>query len=217
MNRTLHTLFAAALAVVFAASVANANAYLTFSSTNAFSITPKVNSWDGTLEYSTDAMTWEAFTTNGAAAATNAAGDYNLYLRGTSNTVMTGDAYTSGWKIAATGTVACIGNIETLLDYETVAAGQHPAMANGCFANLFYSWTNLTAAPTLPATNLAEYCYLSMFYRCTGLTNAPALPASTLAANCYEGMFFGCTGLTYAPALHASNLAASSYLSMFNA
>ena len=217
MNRTLHTLFAAALAVVFAASVANANAYLTFSSTNAFSITPKVNSWDGTLEYSTDAMTWEAFTTNGAAAATNAAGDYNLYLRGTSNTVMTGDAYTSGWKIAATGTVACIGNIETLLDYETVAAGQHPAMANGCFANLFYSWTNLTAAPTLPATNLAEYCYLSMFYRCTGLTNAPALPASTLAANCYEGMFFGCTGLTNAPALPATNLAASCYLSMFNA
>ncbi len=217
MNRTLHTLFAAALAVVFAASVANANAYLTFSSTNAFSITPKVNSWNGTLEYSTDATTWEAFTTNGAAAATNAAGDYNLYLRGTSNTVMTGDAYTSGWKIAATGTVACIGNIETLLDYETVAAGQHPAMANGCFANLFYSWTNLTAAPTLPATNLAEYCYLSMFYRCTGLTNAPALPASTLAANCYEGMFFGCTGLTNAPALPATNLAASCYLSMFNA
>jgi len=133
------------------------SAYLTFSSADEFSIRPQTNSWNGTLECSTDAANWALFTTNGAAATTNASGEFKLYVRGTSNTVMTGDAK-PGWLLNATGPVACSGNIETLLDYATVAAGQHPAMTNGCFAHLFDGWTNLTEAPGLPATNLASSC-----------------------------------------------------------
>ena len=35
-----------------------------------------------------------------------------------------------------------------------------------------------------------------MFYGCTDLTQAPALPATTLAEGCYNDMFSGCTSIT---------------------
>ena len=60
---------------------------------------------------------------------------------------------------------------------------------------MFSVCTGLTAAPTLPATTLAESCYSYMFSGCTGLTAAPTLPATTLAEYCYSDMFSGCTGL----------------------
>ncbi len=190
-------------------------AHLTFTSDDAFSIAPKMNSWNGTLECSTDAATWALFTTNGAAAATNASGEFKLYVRGTSNTIITGSFETPGWRMDGADAIACSGNIETLLDYQTVAAGQHPLMADYCFANLFREWTNLTATPTLPATTLTEACYLYMFKNCASLTEAPELPASTLAYGCYYGMFESCAGLTQTPALSAMNLAEGCYGSMF--
>ncbi len=194
-----------------------ARSYLTFSSTNAFTIAPQTNSWDGTLECSTDGTNWVLFTTNGAAAATNAAGEYKLYICGTSNTFITGAYGTPGWKITApTGTVACAGNIETLLDYATVNASNHPAMANYGFTRLFYDCAALSSAPELPATNLTEGCYNLMFYNCTGLLEAPELPAVTMAEACYGSMFRGCAALTNAPALPATNLADGCYYTMFS-
>lgn len=96
-----------------------------------------------------------------------------------------------------------------------------------CYANMFcksvnlngtfyyYGCTNLTSAPTLPATTLADYCYSQMFYNCTSLTTTPELPATTLANYCYDEMFDGCTGLTSASALPATTLAVGCYYSMF--
>ena len=81
---------------------------------------------------------------------------------------------------------------------------------------MFYNCTNLTTAPELPATTLAEYCYYYMFNGCTGLTTAPELPATTLAEYCYSSMFIGCTGLTTAPELPATTLAEYCYYYMFN-
>jgi len=189
-------------------------AYLTFASTNTFTITPQEASWDGTLQCSTDTTNWTAFTTAGATAAANANGEYKLYLRGSNNTRITG--YDKpGWTITAAAPVACSGNIETLLDYATVDANGHPAMADWCFSYLFYGCTNLTEAPELPTTTLAEGCYRSMFSGCTGLTNAPALPATTLAENCYYAMFYGCTSLLEAPELPATTLAGYCYYGMF--
>ena len=192
-----------------------AGAYITFSSTNTFSVTPQSNSWNGILLASTDATNWVTFTTNGATAATNATGEYRLYLIGWGNNRISDYSTTPAWEIDAADQVACSGNIESLLDHPKVAAGEEPDMANYCFANLFKDCTALIRAPELPAMTLGGHAYHGMFAGCTGLTNAPALPATNLTASCYETMFAGCTGLTDTPALPAQTLADSCYRSMF--
>jgi hypothetical protein len=78
------------------------------------------------------------------------------------------------------------GNIENLLDYATVANGEHPIMASYCYSGMFAECASLTTAPELPATTLADSCYTSMFGQCTSLTIAPELPATILADNCYS-------------------------------
>ena len=108
--------------------------------------------------------------------------------------------------------VACSGDIRTLIDYtqyKTVDTG------SAKFGFLFNGCTQLTTAPMLPATKLADNCYEGMFYGCTALTNAPALPATELTERCYYSMFYGCTALKSAPALPAEQLAKWCYYSMF--
>ena len=169
--------------------------YLTFSSPNPFSIRVATPGWDGKLYYSTDTKTWVEWTGT-EVNATEKGGIYALYFRGTGN-VLIAKASTSKWILSGSN-ISCTGNIESLLDYETVAAGQHPTMANYCYSSMFYGCTSLTTAPSLPATTLANYCYSSMFYGCTSLTTAPSLPATTLANRCYLSMFYGCTKIKVA-------------------
>ena len=188
--------------------------YLTFKSQNSFKIGAHENtkSWNGTLEYFSSDNTWTVWDgTNYLSAVTNGA-EYVLYLRGTGNTVITGGQ--NPFKFLGSD-IACIGNIETLLDYVTVEAGEHPTMANNCYRYLFGFCTGLTQAPELPATALTQACYASMFYGCTSLTQAPALPATTLAYGCYSDMFHGCTGLAQAPKLPATTIAEYCYAAMF--
>ena len=189
--------------------------YLSFIGNEDFTLKTyrATKNWDGTLEYSTDKSiwnTWDGTTTISSSGS-------KLYLRGTGNTKITGDSL--NYRFVFTGTsalkIACKGNIENLLDYETVSAGGHPTMANYCYQYMFLDCTSLTTAPALPATTLAGGCYANMFYGCTSLTTAPALPATTLADDCYEYMFYGCTSLTAAPALPATTVAGSCYDSMF--
>ena len=190
--------------------------YLSFVGNEDFTLKTDntTKNWDGTLEYSTDTSTWNTW--NGTEISSSGS---KLYLRGTGNTKITGAIYDDR-KFVFTGTdalkIACEGNIENLLDYETVSAGDHPTMANYCYSNMFSSCTGLTTAPALPATTLADNCYGSMFHSCTSLTTAPALPATTLSSSCYINMFYGCTGLTTAPALPATTLADYCYDAMFN-
>ena len=132
----------------------------------------------------------------------------NLLLRGKSS-YGTNDAnivFTNDVK------VACTGDIRTLVDWETYTTVD---TKNAKFVTLFDGCTQLTSAPALPATTLAEYCYYAMFDGCTSLESAPELPATTLAKNCYEYMFEGCTSLETAPALPATTLAECCYDSMF--
>ena len=190
--------------------------YLTFSSLSSFTL--KVNNatkhWDGTIEYFASDKIWTVWDGTTTLSAVDNDGEYVLYLRGTGNTVITG--YNSNYSWVLTGSdIKCIGNIENLLDYATVASGEHPTMASYCYSSMFYGCTSLTQAPALPATKLVSYCYSSMFYGCTSLTQAPALPATTLAKYCYSFMFRGCTNLTQAPELPATTLAESCYGSMF--
>ena len=196
--------------------------WLTFSSPNNFTIETSHSgkTWDGALEYSTDTSTWSTWDGSSVSASSNDEGDggeYSLYFRGIGNTIITGEGTENDlhtWIITGTN-VQCHGNIENLLDYATVEAGNHPSMGNGCYATMFVGCTSLTTAPTLPATTLAEGCYSGMFWGCTSLTTAPALSATTLAISCYQGMFHGCTSLTTAPALPAITLEEQCYYSMF--
>ena len=191
--------------------------YLTFKSPNSFTlaVNDATKHWDGALEYSTDTSTWSTWDgTTTLSSATSGNKDV-LYLRGTGNTVITGDSEDFRWVLAGSN-IECIGNIENLLDYATVESGAHPSMAISCYASMFSHCTDLTQAPALPATTLANSCYYSMFSYCTGLTQAPALPATTLAIGCYASMFSHCTGLTQAPALPATTLADSCYINMFS-
>ena len=190
--------------------------YLTFSSPSSFTL--KVNDatkhWDGTLEYSTDASAWSTWDGTTTLSSATSGSDNVLYLRGTGNTVITG--YGKNYRWVLTGSdIACIGNIENLLDCATVKAGNHPTMASYCYYSMFRGCTSLIQAPALPATTLAPSCYDGMFNGCTALTQAPALPTTTLADYCYNQMFQNCTSLTQAPALPATTLANDCYHSMF--
>ena len=175
--------------------------YLTFSSPKNFTleVNNRTKNWDGTTILS----------------GHNNDGEYVLYLRGTGNTKITGMGTNINWIITGTD-IKCIGNIENLLDYATVASGKHPTMAKFCYSQMFSGCTSLTQAPELPATTLAKSCYFSMFSNCTALTQAPTLPATTLEANCYFSMFSNCTALTQAPALPATTLTEGCYGGMFS-
>ena len=211
---------------------------LKFSSDGNFTL--KANSgktWDGTIEYSLNNgstwVTWDGSELLGTATQP-------IYLRGTGNTVITGNNFANKWVMTGSN-VECHGNIENLLDYQTVANGEHPTMGaycymsmfdrceslatapelpatmltERCYRGMFTHCTSLTTVPKLPATTLADWCYDNMFYECTSLETAPELPATTLADFCYGGMFYGCTSLATAPELPATTLAANCYNSMF--
>ena len=189
--------------------------YLSFIGNEDFTLKTNntTKNWDGTLEYSTNKSTWNTW--DGTEISSSGG---KLYLRGTGNTKITGNG--PNYRFVFTGTnalkIACKGNIENLLDYQTVSAGGHPNMGSWCYYVMFYGCTSLTTAPALPATILTNNCYDRMFVGCTSLTTAPALPATTLATSCYRYMFDGCTSLTTAPALPATMLAESCYYQMFN-
>ena len=193
-----------------------AKPYLTFSSPSSFTlaVNDATKHWDGTLEYSTDTSAWSTWDGMTTLPSATSGSDNVLYLRGTGNTVITGNSQSYKWVFTGSD-IVCIGDIETLLDYTTVEAGNHPTMADDCYSYMFYNCTALTQAPALPAITLVDYCYRSMFYGCTSLTQAPALPATTLASYCYQNMFRGCTSLTQAPALPATTLADYCYRYMF--
>ena len=108
--------------------------------------------------------------------------------------------------------VDCSGDIRTLIDYEN----HFVATNNARFMYLFKNCTQLTSAPKLPATDLADNCYFMMFGGCTSLATAPELPATDLADGCYANMFDGCKSLTKAPELPATKLAYGCYYFMFS-
>ena len=188
--------------------------YLSFIGNEDFTLKTynATKNWDGTLEYSTDTTTWNTW----GGAEISSFGS-KLYLRGTENTKITGNS--ANYRFVFTGTdnlkIDCKGNIENLLDYETVNAGNHPNMADYCYYYIFKDCIYLTTAPSLSSTTLSNYCYAGMFNGCTSLTKAPDLPATSLASSCYYYMFFNCTSLISSPSLPATTLANSCYYYMF--
>lgn len=188
--------------------------YLTFSNIATLAMGDGAKHWDGTLYASTDAAEWTEW--DGSEIASGATN--KIYLRGVGNTIITGLGPVVN-RFVLTGAdvngVTCNGNIECLLDYETVLQNNHPEMGEYCFANLFRDCAVLISAPDLPASVLPNFCYEYMFLGCTKLTTAPVLPATTLADACYRSMFHDCVSLTTPPALPATSLAPYCYIDMF--
>lgn len=189
-----------------------------------------------TLEYSTDAVTWNTFNTSTNISLNT--GD-KVYIRGKLNANNTDSNYT---QFKMSGKIAASGNTNSLWDYEDLTAPlkqycgyrlfsncaglidtseltlgtSATVLAPYCYNSMFYGCTSLTTAQELPATTLSNSCYEFMFYGCRSLTTAPALPATTLTNSCYRYMFSNCTSLTIAPALPATTLANYCYSNMFD-
>ena len=185
---------------------------LTFTGkTGDFTLKATNDKWNGELEWSTDHTTWTTLVSTEEMQSV----DKKLYLRGKGNTVFyeKRNGYSKKgveWRLSEKAD--CAGNIQTLLDWENP-----PTIISDteCYKSMFKGCTNLTSAPELPATTLANSCYQSMFEGCTNLTSAPELPATTLAEDCYHSMFMGCTNLTSAPELPATTLIYACYQAMF--
>lgn len=138
------------------------------------------------LETSTDWTTWSDYTFDAYITLANVWD--KVYFRNKSTTdtwFSTGSSnyyqFIMSWAIGASW------DITTLLNKK----GTKTLHGNDCFRELF-SNSNLTTAPSLPATTLTDYCYSGMFNACISLSTIPALPATTLTTGCYYGMFNKC-------------------------
>ena len=114
-------------------------------------------------------------------------GEYgDLRLRGTNpeGTATDSKFYSTIKFYNANVSVACTGDIRTLLDwrnYNTVDT------KDARFCGLFSDCRVLTSAPELPATVLAESCYAGMFSGCVKLSSVTMLAPSdqiTSASDC---------------------------------
>lgn len=174
------------------------------------------NVWNGTMQY-TNGHEWKTWNSEKIQAG-KLNGKYYLYIRGINNHNVT-DEHDEDWGGAAwsfTGSsISCNGNIEKLLDWQTVQAGNHPKMWSSCFEDMFKGCKALVSAPDLPAIELADSCYRAMFMDCENLVVAPPLPATILKNLCYRSMFMGCDSLTTVHRLPAIDLPYSCYYSMY--
>lgn len=192
--------------------------FLSFSSNQPFSIGTRNSAkyWDGVLEYSTDATTWNVW--DGSTAIGNA---LRLYIRGIGNTKITG-SYSGNWTLTATAGVKVQGTLETLLDYATAGQGLTPAAADHCFLWLFGDWAYLEDAGDLVIMTYSPVGYCeSLFQRCFRLTKAPALGEATIGSVACAGMYYGCTSLVNPPAGVIKGFLTNGYgsshcMSMFN-
>lgn len=165
-------------------STADTTKCLTFSSPSDFTLEAAYKRWNGTLEWANDNQKWTLW--DGAKKLNS--GNKKLYLRGTGNTLVKSFRLTGQ-------SITCSGNIETLLDYATVANGGHPSMDVDCFSYLFANNPALISGPSLPAMTLTSSCYYAMFYNCTSLQRLSAIPATTLGSWSCQRMYAGCTNI----------------------
>lgn len=182
---------------------------LTFWEENGQNFDFKIRKWGNSelasnryFQYSLDGENWIDYNviSYGATPSTITTTTGVLFLRGQNNTHIS-QAAGRGLIIDLESDIAltplrikCLGNIETLLDYQQASQGAHFALDNWCFAYLFLSCTALTQAPSLPSTELNLYSYYEMFQNCTQLITIPQLPNTdySIEGICIE-MFKGCT------------------------
>lgn len=190
-----------------------------FSKKAEFSISlthPEYKYWEGKIEYSYNQIKWIEWNHTDTIFSKKK----HLYMRGVGNEHISGYSSSSiirdnSWIINGTD-VFCEGNIEDILDYETVKNGEHPQMKTYCFCRLFRNCTCLKSSPRLPSLHCPTACYKGMFAGCINLLSAPELPSTSIGPDCYAEMFLDCTSLVSAPPeLPAEKLYDNCYYSMF--
>ena len=122
-----------------------------------------------------------------------------IYLRGTGNTVL------GSLNVPQHFTGKYIdGNLENLLDYQTVKAGGHPTMGRKCFISMFQDCTTLERGADLYADVATEECCANLYKGCTNLLEIPQIDfligrnsptGGTLANLCCSEMFMNCSSL----------------------
>ena len=209
-----------------------------------YSITPftigvfnKTKNWNGSLYYSNDHESWIEWDGTNNITAVIKDHLYLIYLKGEGVTHLNTQAAGENGRFYFFGSgIKCIGNFNTILDYNTDTLTDNYCCfylfaKNGnidfdiilpfenlgeyAYDHMFYGCTSLTKAPVLPATSVRDCCYGDMFNGCSILRTPPALPALTMAQYCYNGMFMDCYSLDTAPALPADTLALGCYKQMF--
>lgn len=164
------------------------------------------------LEYSNDLVEWTEFDFRTQPTIELAKAGDKVYFRNVSSSDrFSKDEYNYIRFVFGNRKIAAEGNVMSLID-NTCESDTIPC--DFCFYLLFYGASSLTAAPELPAMQLASNCYCGMFVGCTSLEVAPDLPAVTLAPGCYSAMFQACYYLRKAPALNAKKLARLCYSTM---
>lgn len=194
--------------------------FVTFSSPSSFTIgtANSTKNWNGTIEYSTDKTNWNTWAGTSVLVGVSDGTSYNLYLRGTNNTYITGSGSSVQWSVNTNGTtgVAISGNIENLLDYATVQLGNHPTMSIYCFRRLFYTATGVgdCSKLILGALTVPNYGYATMFSR-SSITAPPILMATSIGDHGCNSMFYNCTSLDKLTKLNIITIGTSGCLSMF--
>lgn len=178
--------------------------FITFSSATNFTVSVYQANWNNTVEYSTDGETWTEWF---GEEVSSVAG--KVMFRGVGNTYFKSRFVLNG------SAIHCDGNVEALIDHETVEAGQHPVLGDHAFSQMFGSCSALVSAPSIPCPTMTAYCCSGMFSGCTSLVTPPGLPSIDLDLSCYSMMFSGCTALETAPDLPATTIYKLCYHAMF--
>ena len=168
--------------------------------------------WDGTLQYSTNNSSWSTWGGTTILTAVQSDGWYKLYLRGSSNTRLTGSSGNGKRWVFSGNAIVCKGNFQNLLNYNSTLISRLSVYA---FQYLFAYCGNIDFDIELPFTSLNGYCYNYMFMNCSSLLKAPRLPATTVPNYAYSYMFAHCDALKIPPALPATTLGTYSYNYMF--
>ena len=199
--------------------------FITFSGPDQFDINVYNPVWDGTVEYSTDKSTWNVWDGTTLNSSLNAGtGLEELYLRGTGNTVISAYEDPSTYQInygpfniaCESRSVDISGNIETLLDYQSVQNGIHPPVGSNCFRRMFYQCGRIYDCSSLKLkTLITTYaCYRQMF-ESSSIVYAPQIYATDFAERCCQNMFGDCWLLETLPEIVALTFASRSCNSMF--
>ena len=205
------------------------NRLIKFSSPGSFDVQCYISTynsnnyvWDGIMEYSLDnGATWQEWeqkdpqsgSSRGTARlyAGKNNGEYSILYRGTGNTYINGDGGGVGWSLYGSD-IKVSGNLSTLYDYQTIAAGGEIEAPYNAFDCFFYGETELVEAdiifPRKVDEGYADDCqYNSMFYGCSNLVKGPE--AIEARGDC-SNMFENCSKLKTAP-----KLAGGSFYKMF--
>lgn len=191
----------------------------------------------GTLEYSTDGVTWESYnlsTKPGVSVNPNA----NIYLRGTdfknSSTGSTVINFTKDYTVGGNfmslnnyGTMSTVNTIDInnyikaafknqthLIGVENLNFGNVSSIGQEGLADCFFGCSNLTTGPDLSnISSIGNYGLSNCFYQCTKLTTGPDLSNITsVSQNGLDSCFRYCSKISTVTAPNISDLTANSVL-----